>query len=247
MKQYTGKQWLLISLASHYGMEKDVYDDRLQFGRELLEFIQPCNTFEELADAIEPWTMNADVPEEFVAAALAVWDTCQGRKSHYVLGLDACNSGAQISSCMGRCIEGMKNTGLINTGVRPDLYQKITDNVEGADFERGIVKKAAVPHLYGSKREPKNVFGEAMYPLFIDSCKKTMPFVEWAKEMLINSWNSKALSHDLIMPDAGEVHLKVITKTEYTGHFKNFSYTFYVDENKPMKFGGEGTTSLAAK
>lgn len=244
--RFTGQEWLLINLASHYGLDKEVYDVRLAFGREVLEELKRATTFDEYALILNPWTIKADVPEEFAACAIAIWDTLQGDSSNYAVGLDVCNSGAQIMSCLGRCLIGMKNTGLINTGERPDLYIKILANVQGFQTSRPEVKQATVPHLYGSKLEPKNVFGEERYDDFISACRKTMPVVEWAKDVLISSWNSNALFHEIILPNGGVCHMKVIDKTQYVGKFQGFNYNFYVEENKAKPFGEIGTTSLAA-
>lgn len=246
MQEYTPAQWILISLATHHGMDKDTYPERLAWGREVLTEVRKAKTFEDYKALMHPYIDTADVPEEFASCCLALWDTLQGEETGYVLGLDACNSGAQIMSCMGRCIVGMQNTGLIDMGYRPDLYQAITDGVDGFDADRSLVKKGAVPHLYGSKAEPKNIFGEALYDAFLASCNKVMPMVEWIKDTLIACWNSEALEHTFYLPDGGVACIKVIKQSEYQGKFNDFHYSFHVDENTPKAFGDEGTTSLAA-
>ena len=253
MQEYTGRQWLLINLATHFGkvdgkdLDKQIFEDRLAWGRDTLaDLMNHTTDFDTYVAHVKTYVAEADEPEEFSACAIAIWDVLNDRSSNYVVGLDACNSGAQIMSAMGRCIIGMKNTGLINTGIRPDLYQVITDNIQGFFAERKIIKKGTVPHLYGSYAKPVEVFGEENYDAFIESCIKTMPMVEFIKDKLINAWNSKADAHTIFMPDAGVAHMKVIDTVEYTGRFKGFNYTFHVQENKAKKFGEEGTTSLGA-
>lgn len=246
MQKFTPAQWLLIDLANHYGKDKDLFDDRLGFGRELLDDIKHSVDLADLKTNMIAWTNEADEPEMFMAAALAIYDVLNGRPTGHVVGLDACNSGAQLQSLLMRCVTGMKNTGCINTGVRPDLYNLVKEALK-LNIARKTVKNACVPHLYGSVAAPKNILGVDVYPYFLKACEKVMPGAEIAKNMLAdNSWDSKALFHEWDMIDGALIHVKVIGSKLTKGKFQNASFTYVHSVNQAKERGDQGTKSLSA-
>lgn len=246
MEQYTPAQWLLIDLASQYGLDKKLFPERLEFGRSLLPLVEQAGDDPaEIKLFFQEYIAEADEPEMFCASLLAVSDVLRGRPIGYTVGLDAASSGPQLLSVLCRCLTGMMNTGAIDCGQVPDLYSLIRDNL-GFKAERTQVKKATVPYVYGSKREPLNVFGEDLYPKFIKAYATVVPWAEWAKNTLINCWNSFAEYHEWDTPDGGVAHVKVIRGNETKGYFQGRQYTYTFKEIGAKEVGDEGTRSLGA-
>ena len=246
MEPYTPAQWMLIDLASQYGLDKKHFDVRLDWGKSLLPRLDGCSQDpEEIALFFQDYIDEADEPEMFCASLLAIKDVMLGKPTGYTVGLDAASSGPQLLSVLCRCLTGMMNTGAIDSGLVPDLYSLIRDNL-GFEAERKQVKKATVPYVYGSKREPMNVFGEELYQKFIDAYAAVVPWAEWAKNTLINCWNSLAHYHEWETPDGGVAHVKVIRKDDTKGYFQGRQYTYEYKEVGEKAKGEEGTRSLGA-
>jgi len=232
---------LLIDLASQYGHSKLLYRDRLSFGRELLPLITdtPIN---KLKDVMGDYIKKAKDPEMFCTALIAIHDAINGIPSGFMIGLDASSSGPQLLSLLTRCLTGMRNTGAINTGEVPQLYKIIQGHM--GDFPIDQVKKATIPHMYGSSVAPKNVFGEDV-PKFIAACLKTVPGAEWAKNILIGAWDPTTTYHEWELPDGGIAHVKCITTKDYKGKFNGYTYTYRTQIISAIQ-EGKGTKSLAA-
>lgn len=241
---FSPKQWLLIDLASMFGLDKKSFEERLTWGRDVLVYIDAAQDLAELKVVLSCYIEEADEPEMFAACAIAIWDACNGKKNGYVLGLDAASSGPQLLSVLGRCLTGMVSTGAIGDEV-PDLYTTIVGNVKGFIAARTRVKKATVPHVYASVVVPKKVFTEH-YPAFVKAYADTVPAAEWAKNVLVNSWNPKALFHGWQLPDGGFAHCTVIATKDTKGSLGSYTYTFRHDINAPKEFGAKGTKSNAA-
>lgn len=247
VKEITPAQWLLVDAASQYGLDKEHFEDRIEFGKELLPLLEQTdiNNPEEISLFLDSYLKNADEPEMFGASLLAIRDVLAGRPTGYMVGLDAASSGPQILSCLTRCITGMSNTGAIDSGDVPDLYTLIKNNM-GFEASRKDVKKATVPYVYGSKEAPVNVFGEK-YTNFIQAYRTVVPWAEWAKNTLIACWNEHALFNQWELPDGGTAHVRVIGKSKTKGKFLGRQYTYIYNENKTKKKGESGTRSLGAK
>lgn len=246
MEYYTPAQWLLIDAATQYGLDKKLFPQRLEFGRELLPLLEQAgDNPKEIKLFFQEYIAEADEPEMFCASLLAIRDVMSGRPIGYTVGMDAASSGPQLLSVLCRCVTGMMNTGAIDCGTVPDLYSLIKDNL-GFDAKREQVKKATVPYVYGSKREPLNVFGEDLYANFVRAYAAVVPWAEWAKNTLINCWNPLATYHEWETPDGGVAHVKVIRGNETKGYFQGRQYTYTFKEIGAKENGDQGTRSLGA-
>lgn len=241
MEHYSPAQWTLIDMANHYGLDKEVYSKRLAFGREMLEAIK------EEQD-MSPWINKADAPAMFTKAICAVRDILMGNETGHVIELDACNSGPAILSTLMHCITGMKNTGVIDTGVRPDGYNTILTNFDTeVEVGRKEVKTATVPYAYGSDYKPEQVFGDELFAEFEAAYEKTFPEAYFVRKVLINAWNSKALYHEFTAIDGLVAHLecKGLQKTKST--ILGYTYTYAHSVNRPLiPTQDKGTKSLVA-
>lgn len=241
MEHYSPAQWTLIDLANHYGLDKEIYAKRLAFGREILEEIKQGNDMSQ-------WIAKADAPAMFTKAICAVRDILAGKPTGHVIELDACNSGPAILSTMMHCVTGMKNTGVIDTGVRPDGYQTIKDNfVTEVDVERKEVKTATVPYAYGSDHKPLQVFGDELFHEFERAYERTFPMAYLVRKVLINAWDSTALFHEFTSIDGLVAHLECRGSHQTKGTLLGYTYTYTHTVNRPLiPMVDQGTKSLVA-
>ena len=243
MTTFTGTQWLLIDLASRYGKDKLPFSERLTFGENFLPYLM-VDSLEELTESLTPWLEQAKDKEMFAGCALALWDTYQGRNSSWQVGQDQCASGPQLLSVLLKCETGMKNTGAIGTEV-PDPYTVIA-NTMGVEADRSKVKKATVPHVYGSTAVPMAVWGDE-YDKFLAAYTETVPMAQMAKELMIDTWDSEATYHEWDMPDGAIAHNKVLTTVKKRGYpLGKHTYTYQYSEIGTKEKGSIGTKSNSA-
>lgn len=244
MQTFSARQWLLIDLANHMGHDKALFDVRLEKGREYLNTFKDVQSINELANTIEPLLKEADEPEMAAASCLAIFDSLQQKASGYTVGLDAVNSGVQLLSVLTCCESGMKATGCINTGVRPDFYALVGNNM-GITILRDVIKKGIVPYMYASEAIPMDVFGDN-FDDFENAYKATVPGAAWAKDTLVNTWNSHADYHEWVLPDGHTSHVKVINTVDTQGKFKGRSFTYRHSEQGTREAGENKTKANAA-
>ncbi|AUR97997.1 RNA polymerase [Vibrio phage 1.245.O._10N.261.54.C7] len=239
MLHFSPAQWCLIDMASQYGLNKENYPVRLAFGREMLEEIKQENDMSQ-------WIAKAEAPALFTKAICAVRDILDGVATGHMIGLDACNSGPALLSVLLHCETGMRNTGVIDTGVRPDGYTVIKEYMD-SDVERKEVKNATVPYVYGSDSKPTQVFGEELSDEFERAYEKTFPEAYWVRKVLINAWDSKALFHEFTAMDGLVAHLECQGIQKTKGTLSGYTYTYMNKVNRPLiPMKDEGTKSLVA-
>lgn len=239
----TGFEWLLVDLASRYGHDKVSFEERIAWSKSLLPYIG-VDSIKEFRDNMKPWITEADDPEMFSGAALAIHDAYHGRESTWQVGQDSASSGPQLLSVLLKCETGMSNTGVLGSEV-PDLYQTIADNM-GSDIPRNKVKKATVPHVYASEAAPKAVFGDD-YEHFVNAYIETVPMAELAKNIMVNAWNPEAEYHEWDMPDGAIAHVKVLNTEKKSNYpLGKHSYTYQYQTIGTKEIGTNGTKSLSA-
>lgn len=225
-QQFTGFQYLLIDVANAYGEEKAIFADRINWAVARL-------------DTLEEHTCNADNQALYIKATQAIRKAQAGIPTGHLVGLDAVCSGMQIMSAITGCEAGARATGLIDTGKRPDAYTDVTEAM--SRFLRGIVlggslqitaadlttplapglsvtradaKRATMTSLYGSKKVPKDLFGEETPEL--DAFYKAMTTVApgaWSLlQTLLGSWQPYTLAHEWKLPDGFDAKVKVMQK-----------------------------------
>lgn len=220
---FSPKQWILIDLATQFGMDKALFEDRLAFGRKLMK----GDMVSRIPEAKEP--------EMFAKAILAVQDALAERPNGHCIGQDVASSGPQILSVLSRCITGMSNTGALGDKVS-DLYTALYKEMDTTDYVREQVKKACVPFVYGSQKAPDNVFGEDS-SLFTGAYKTLLPSAYAVRELLLAAWDSEALDYTWIAPDGHVAHIKVMKTVDIEGTFYGTTYTQRISVNEPKKVG----------
>lgn len=157
----SGMRWLKIDIANHYGLDKVLWEDRVNF----------VNVNDSILEALAD---KADEPLLYTQAVQAYRKAQRGLPIGYIVRLDATASGPQIMNTLFRDIEGMKYLNVLGDDTRYDLYtlvaQTMYENTKDSqiwrdlndDFAkvRKIVKKPIMTSFYNSVSKPKEIFGE---------------------------------------------------------------------------------------
>lgn len=234
MTEYTGWQYLLIDVANQFGLDKLLFEQRIEWATDNLDRL------ESLADDAENHPL-------YMKAVMAIREAQQGYSIGHIIGLDAVCSGIQIMSALTGCYEGGKSTGLVNTGVRPDAYGRTTDVMNqimngGVVVPRAKAKEALMTSFYGSKAKPKEIFGEETPELaaFYQAAYTVAPGAWELLQDLLASWQPYAQAHSWKLPDGYDVTVKVMEQN--TARIKvdeldgaSFTYAYY--ENQGTKEG----------
>lgn len=226
MKNFTGFEYLLIDVANHFGLDKKLFEERIEWARANLD------NLESLID-------QAEVKPLYVKAVLAIRKAQQHIPTGHLVGLDAVCSGVQIMSAITGCEAGANATGLIDPNKRADAYNETTLTMQallGDDFTvaRSDAKRALMTSFYGSKATPKEIFGEDTEELqaFYDAMGIVAPGAWELLQDLLASWNPGALTHEWDLPDGFHARVKVMQKQELRIEVDeldhaSFTYEFY--------------------
>lgn len=211
MKTFTGFEYIMIDVANAFGLDKLVFEQRIQWVREHLT-------------ELESLAVDAEDPYLYVKAVQALRKAQQGIPTGHLVALDAVCSGAQLMSVLTGCINGARATGLVNPDERSDAYTQLTDEMNRILASQGLTvsvprkdaKKALMTTLYGSKATPKSIFGEDTPELdaFYQALQNIVPGAWQLLQALLASWQPMALSHDWVLPDNFHAKIKVMQKIE---------------------------------
>jgi len=234
MKTFTGYQYLLIDIANQFGLDKKLFEERIQWATEHL-------------DELESFTTKADKPALYIKAVMALRKAQKGIPTGHRVGFDAVCSGVQVMSVLTGCIAGATATGLVDPNVRADAYSTVTNemnNILGStvNVSRQQAKDAVMTSMYGSKAKPKEIFGEDTPELnaFYESVQKVAPGAWELLQDLLASWKPYALSHEWKMPDGFDAKVKVMTKVETrveVDELDHATFTYEYYENEGQKKG----------
>lgn len=128
MQTFSPIQYLMIDVASNFGLDKENWDTRLDWfaenQKEIEELIQISNQ-EPRKIASHPLMKKADAPALFFAGIKA-WDKAnRGEAIGYPVSLDATASGAQLLSILIGCEKSARLCNVVDTGRREDLYTNV--------------------------------------------------------------------------------------------------------------------------
>lgn len=228
-KTYTGFQYLLIDLANAFGLDKEIFEVRIQWGMDHLT-------------CLETMGLKAETPALYHKALLAVRKAQQGLATGHLVGVDGACSGMQVMSVLTGCISGATATGMVNPDKRGDAYTEVTDAMRKllgglVAVKRKDAKQAVMTVLYGSKAEPKKLFGEGTDELnaFYKAVHQVAPGAWMLLQDLLESWQPYALSHEWKLPDGFDAKVKVMSKREVRIEVDEldhatFTYEFFENE-----------------
>lgn len=229
MIRYSGFEYLLIDVANHFGMDKELFETRIQWGRDNL-------------DTLESLTAQAESPLLFAKAVMAIRKAQLKVPTGHLVAMDACCSGLQIMSAVTGCISGARATGLVDPNRRADAYTEQTSRMQGIlgsnfNVSRKDAKNALMTSFYGSKEQPKLIFGEDTPELaaFYQACQEMAPGAYTLLQELLDSWQPYALVHSWKLPDGFDARIKVMQKEETRIEVDeldhaSFTYEYYVNQ-----------------
>ena len=245
MKTFTAFEWLLIDIGTQFGLDKEVFEKRLDWAKENI-------------DSLEAIGDKAQWKEKplYIKAVMALRKVQKGLPTGHMIGCDSTASGVQIMSAITGCHAGALATGLIDPEVRADVYTSSTAVMNQTLHSKGItvdvsranMKQAVMCSFYGSKLEPEMLFGKDTEELecFYQTMEKVAPGAWELRKDLLEAWQPYALSHEWQLPDGFEAKVKVMQQVTTAGgnlprieideleHYQ-FGYTYY--ENKGSKKG----------
>lgn len=134
MKTYSGFAYLCIDIANQYGLDKELFETRIQWTQDHL------SELESLSD-------KAECQPLYKKAVMALRKAQAGIPTGHLIGFDGVCSGVQIMSALTGCIAGATSTGLVDPNVRADAYGKLTEVMQGilggkVDISRDDAKQA---------------------------------------------------------------------------------------------------------
>jgi hypothetical protein len=234
---FTGWQYLLIDAANTFGLDKLLFEERIEWAEKHL-------------DKLEEMVINAETKPLFYKAVQAIRKAQKGLPSGHLVGLDACNSGVQIMSALTGCVAGATATGLVDPAVRADAYSKTTEVMNeilhhqgiSLDVPRDDAKAALMTSFYGSKKTPEDIFGKDTPELmaFHQAAMTVAPGAWELLQDLLASWQPFALYHSWKMPDGYDVKVKVMKKKETrieVDELDHATFTYQYFENQGERRG----------
>lgn len=234
MTFYTGFEYLLIDAATQFGHDKLTFEQRIAWATGALPVL------EQLAS-------DAETKPLYMKAVQAIRKAQQGLPTGHLVGVDGTCSGIQMMSVLTGCEAGAKATGLIDPNVRADAYSACTEAMNvilGGNLvvARADAKQALMTSFYGSKAEPKNLFGEDTPELaaFYQAAQVIAPGAWDLLQDLLASWQPYALEHRWVMPDGFDARVKVMRKVESrieVDELDHATFTYEYYENQGQKSG----------
>jgi len=193
---------LLVAIAGHAGKDKLTWEDRISW-----------------AVGQDPETIEWEEPTLGRKAIRAYRDAMDGRKSGYVMTLDATASGIQIMAALSGCKKTAKWVNMIDPDVRYDVYNEVTARMNtklDTPVNRKVIKQCVMTHMYNSKATPEALLSEEALEVFYDVMDGMLPGADDVLQTINDCWNTEADHHTWTMPDGHTVYIPVVEGTSAT-------------------------------
>lgn len=228
---FTGLEYLKIDIANSFGLDKENWDVRLKWTNDNIT-------------NLEALVQMAEEPAQFLAGVMALRKAEQNIPTGYMVGLDATASGIQLLAILSGCPVSADSVNLTKNPDRQDVYTRCYVrmnqilNTHGT-IPRRDVKQALMTAMYGSKKVPKDIFGEDTPELaaFYQVVDELLPGVNLLNKALIGLWQDDAFTHEWTLPDGFDVKIKVIVEVEYEVMFNEKPHLIRLKQNLPKKGG----------
>jgi len=246
----SGLYWLKIDIANCYGLDKELFEDRISWvDRNLL-------TLETLID-------TADSKLEYIKAITALRSHELGQDVHHYMYLDCSNQALQLYAVLTSCLDTAKvcNLGGFN-GLMTDAYTMISvslNNKFRTDiFTRKNCKRSLMTTLYGKQNGGDTILEDMLdeeltklYNLGIDSDTLNLAFKESMYDIAPNAMKAMKLiqalnnehigTYNWVMPDGFRVKYDVRSNQEFEGKrvsAKGIEFSFHTTNKvyKPSRF-----------
>lgn len=201
-QQFTGKQYLQMDIANHFGLDKEDWDVRLAW-------------FDKHKDVLHGMLNQADVPAQYFAAVCAWHEVEAGRAIGYPIALDATASGLQILACLTGDRRAAQLCNVVNMGRRMDAYTEVYTYMQAKVGQQGritrdMVKSAVMTSLYNSEAIPKRVFGIGpLLTKFHETMEEEAPAVWELNQYYKAMWDCTRDTYEWVLPDNFHVVCKV--------------------------------------
>lgn len=117
MKLFSGAEYLMIDAATHFGLDKKTFEERIEWTKaNLLDL-----------ELMLPYAKEKPL---YLKSVYAIRDTQASIPTGHLVEFDSCASGIQIMSAVMGCKIGAMNTGLVNPTKMPDAYSTLTDHMK---------------------------------------------------------------------------------------------------------------------
>jgi len=118
LEYFTGFEYCKIDIANQAGKDKLTWHERIQW-------------VDDNEDCLDTLVDDADNRFLYIKALNTYERAKEGIATGAIMGLDATASGIAIMACLMGCETTARNTNLVYTGRREDLYQKIATTMSG--------------------------------------------------------------------------------------------------------------------
>lgn len=236
MQKFSGIEYIYIDMANQFGLDKELWEDRITWSKDML------SSQAKVDAAIEA----ADEPMLLIKAIHAYNDATNGVATGFIMGLDATTSFLQIMACLSNCEKSAIASNLIFNGKRNDAYSLITNKMN-VNVPRDRVKYGIMTSYYGSVAKPKEIFGEDTpeLALFYKTLLEEFPGAEQVKATCQSCWMPDNEYHQWTLPDGhvarirvGEYVEKKIEIPELTTHTgNNATFTHRAKVFQPAEYG----------
>ncbi|MNF39603.1 DNA-dependent RNA polymerase [compost metagenome] len=230
MQAFTGKQYLQMDIAAHFGLDKENWDTRL-------------NWFNTHKDVLEGLLKQADVPAQYFASVHAWRQVEQGLPIGYAIALDATASGMQILACLTGDRRAAMLCNVINVGRRVDAYTEVYTYMQMKVGQQGritreMVKSAVMTSLYNSEAIPKRVFGTGpLLTKFYETMEEECPAVWELNQYYKAIWDCTRDTYEWVLPDNFHVVCKVTDYINEQVLFLNEHYDVVTKVHGPTAEG----------
>ncbi len=241
MQYFSGRDYIFMDVAGNFGLDKELFETRIKWTEDNLD------NLESLMD-------QADDPIMYIKSVMALREAQQGIPSGHLVSFDACSSGMQLMGAIMNCEATCEMTGLIDPNRRADAYTdgtKAMAQLLGASVNvpRADVKQAMMTFMYGSKAEPKNLFGEDTPELeaFYQMLETKAPGACELMRIMLGSWQPYATMHSWTAPDGFKVKCPVMVPVDVRVEVDELDHTTFTHrfyENQGTEKGLSNAANL---
>ena len=235
IKDFTPLEWLYIGIANAYGLDKKLWEERLQWAY--------ANESSYLSD-VEALAQSASEPFMFRKLVNSLKDHKEGLPVSCLVGIDCTASGLQLLSLMTGDMKAATHVNLVNNGKRNDIYSygaEFMSSVCSKPVTRDMLKNPIMTTFYASTAKPKEIFGDGTPELqaYYEFLKTELEGPYHAMLDMMSCTDPNALSYSWTMPNGTLVHLPVmdtVSKKLEIDELDHKTFTMVTEVNKPKEY-----------
>jgi DNA-directed RNA polymerase len=201
MQLFSGIDYIKIAVANAYGLDRENWDVRLDW-------------FDRHINHLPAMIPTAKEPIKYQKALKAFDDALNYRPTGYLMELDATASGLQVFAALTGCHDTARNTNLLPNYDRLCPYNSTAlamSALSNKTFSRDEVKKPLMTVFYGSKEQPKLIFGDGTDELnaFYGALNQEFKGAVEALADIQSCWQPDQDYHSWTLPDGHVAYVPV--------------------------------------